>query len=90
LDVLGRRWSLRVLWELRASAASFRELQARCDGLSPTVLNVRLKELREVELVELTPTEGYRLTNHGDTIVGALGPLERVAGTVLRRGKGAR
>ena len=31
LDLLGRRWTLRVLWELRADALGFRELQARCD-----------------------------------------------------------
>ena len=31
LDLLGRRWALRVLWELRGGPLSFRELRARCD-----------------------------------------------------------
>lgn len=52
LDLLGRRWTLRVLWELRAEPATFRELRDRCGGLSPTVLNVRLKELREAGIVQ--------------------------------------
>ena len=53
LDLLGRRWTLRVLWELRdGSAASFRELRERCDKMSTSVLNQRLAELREAGLVD--------------------------------------
>jgi DNA-binding HxlR family transcriptional regulator len=51
LDLLGRRWALRVLWELRDGALTFRELRARCDEVSPTVLNQRLAELREAGIV---------------------------------------
>jgi len=52
LDVLGRRWSLRILWELRDQRLTFRELQRRCDDVSPTSLNQRLKELRMLQLVD--------------------------------------
>ena len=38
LDLLGRRWTLRVLWELRARTATFRELRELCDDVSPTVI----------------------------------------------------
>jgi DNA-binding HxlR family transcriptional regulator len=45
LDLLGRRWALRVIWELRASPGpTFRELQARCDGVSSSVFAERLRE----------------------------------------------
>jgi len=38
LDLLGRRWALRVLWELRSGPVpSFRELQSRCGGVSSSV-----------------------------------------------------
>jgi DNA-binding HxlR family transcriptional regulator len=37
-DLLGRRWALRILWELRDGPVGFGALQQRCDGLSPTVL----------------------------------------------------
>jgi len=62
LDLLGRRWTLRVLWELRgAPVPSFRELQTRCGGVSSSVLTDRLAELREAGIVERTDG-GYRLS----------------------------
>ena len=51
LDLLGRRWALRVLWELRSGPLTFRALQEACDGVSPTVLNARLAELREAGIL---------------------------------------
>ncbi|MGI9574711.1 winged helix-turn-helix transcriptional regulator [Alloalcanivorax xenomutans] len=65
LDVLGQRWTLRILWELRGEPLSFRELRSRCDQLSPTVLNERIKKLRELEIVEHREATGYRLTEAG-------------------------
>ena len=55
---------LDVLWELRAGRASFRVLRERCDGISPTVLNQRLKTLRTLEIVDLEEA-GYGLTIAG-------------------------
>ncbi len=52
LDVMGQRWALRILWELRDARLTFRDLQKRCDDVSPTSLNTRLKELRALELVD--------------------------------------
>lgn len=65
LDLIGQRWTLRILWELRAGAQTFRGLQARCGGISPTVLNTRLKALREAGMIDTAP-EGYRLTADGE------------------------
>lgn len=62
LDLLGRRWSLRVLWELQEGPLTFRALQAACDGVSPTVLQQRLKDLRAVRLVAHDGSRGYGLT----------------------------
>src|SRR2546429_4738769 len=74
LDLLGRRWALRVIWELRHDTVSFRELQARCDSMSPSVLNERLSELREAGVVELV-AGGYHLTADGRALLFALAPL---------------
>lgn len=62
LDLLGRRWSLRVLWELQSGPLTFRALQAACDGVSPTVLQQRLKDLRAARLVTHDGGQGYLLT----------------------------
>jgi DNA-binding HxlR family transcriptional regulator len=74
LDLLGRRWALRVLWELRPGALSFRALQDACTQVSPTVLNTRLRELREAGIIEKTDA-GYALTRQGEGLSEALGPL---------------
>ncbi len=75
LDLLGRRWALRVLWELRdGGSATFRELQRRCDGVSSSVLSDRLRELGEADLVG-HPGDGYALTEQGRSLLARLGPL---------------
>jgi DNA-binding HxlR family transcriptional regulator len=75
LDLLGRRWTLRVLWELRdGPVATFRELQARCGDISSSVLNDRVRELREAGIVA---SEGpYELTTEGAKLLEALAPLD--------------
>jgi DNA-binding HxlR family transcriptional regulator len=74
-DLLGRRWTLRVLWELREGALTFRELQARCGGMSSSVLNQRLRELREAQVVAVRDGRGYELTTEGHALLDALAPL---------------
>ena len=74
LDLLGRRWALRILWELRAGALSFRALREACGDVSPAVLNTRLAELREAGLVESTDA-GYATTGDGRDLCRALEPL---------------
>jgi DNA-binding HxlR family transcriptional regulator len=87
LDLLGRRWALRVLWELRdGRPAPFRELRARCDAMSTSVLNQRLQELREAGLVE-AGEGGYRLTPTGSRLHAALAPLDAWAKHWARRAR---
>lgn len=75
LDLLGRRWILRILWELRGAPLTFRALQAACGQVSPTVLNGRLKDLREAGLIQHEDQQGYVLTPEGKALLEALGPL---------------
>lgn len=79
LDLLGRRWTLRILWELRAGPAGFRELQSRCDGMSPSVLQQRLGELLEHRLVERADDGGWTLTRQARELVALGAPLARWA-----------
>jgi DNA-binding HxlR family transcriptional regulator len=77
LDLLGRRWALRVLWELRGGdSVTFRELQARCGGISSSVLNDRLRELREARILTSEPASGYKLAPAGRDLLEALKPLD--------------
>jgi len=79
LDLLGRRWSLRILWELRDHPLTSRALRAACDQASPTVLQARLLELRQANFVELIPDSGYGLTALGQELLEGLLPLHRFA-----------
>ena len=79
LDLLGRRWALRILWELRAGPIKFRALQAACENVSPSVLNDRLRELREAGLVERIEGEGYAATPLAIELEAILMPLDRWA-----------
>jgi DNA-binding HxlR family transcriptional regulator len=88
LDLLGRRWSLRILWELREQPLTSRALRAACDEASPTVLQARLSELREAGLVELKPASGYGLTPIGRELHENFLPLHRFAERWSKRGGG--
>lgn len=84
LDLLGRRWALRVLWELRDDPVpTFRELQQRCDMISSSVLSERVRELRQAGIVTL---EGFALTGEGRELLAALAPLDAWARRWARRG----
>lgn len=74
LDALGRRGALRVLWELRSAPLTFRALQAACE-MNPGSLNTRIKELRALHIVDHADG-GYRLTEHGQSLMAALQPLQ--------------
>lgn len=74
LDLLGRRWTLRIVWELREEARRFRDLQDLI-GASPTVINTRLAELRQAKLVWLDVEAGYRLTPLGQELLRLFLPL---------------
>ena len=74
LDLLGRTWSLGILWNLQQGPATFRELQQRCEQISPTLLNSRLKELICLQLLEKQEC-GYQLTASGLALLNIILPL---------------
>lgn len=75
LDLFGRRWSLRIIWELGNEPLGFRHLQRRCDGMSSSVLQQRLTELQEARLAEVLRDGNYTLTPLGHDARHALGPV---------------
>jgi DNA-binding HxlR family transcriptional regulator len=74
LDLLGRRWTLRVLWELRDGPVKFRDVAQRADAMSQSVLSRRLKELGAARFV-VGGEDGWRLSEGGAELLQLLLPL---------------
>ncbi len=72
-DVLGRRWALRLVWEMGDTPLTYRELASRVPDMSTSVLTQRLRELRSARLVE--HAHGYRLTPTGRELRAQLGSM---------------
>lgn len=83
-DLIGRRWAMGVLWTLsEIGPATFRDLQDKCETISPAVLNQRLKELQAARLVHKVAS-GYEVTEIGREIYRHLVPLGATAKTWAR------
>ncbi len=77
LDLLGRRWALRLLWELRSGPVGARALREQCDAMSSSVLYERLSELHTAGLIAKDDSGDYALTSLGADLGAALEPLDR-------------
>ena len=74
-DLLGRRWALRVLWELREAPLTYGELRAACDEVSTSVLAQRLRELTAARLLARDRDGAYVLTTTGAELLALLAPV---------------
>jgi DNA-binding HxlR family transcriptional regulator len=90
-DLVGRRWMLRIIWELQRSprALTFRELRTECGDMSSSVLTRRLRELGDARIVG-RDSEGYVLTPTGRSLVIALEPVLEWSKTWARELSSAR
>ena len=77
LNFAGRRWALRIVWELRVGPLNFRALQAASGNISPSVLQARLHELMDLRIIEKIPSLGYRLSASGDRLFQVLARLDK-------------
>jgi DNA-binding HxlR family transcriptional regulator len=75
-DLVGRRWTLRIIWELDRAPRplTFRELRTACGEMSSSVLTRRLTELIAARIVD-RDRDGYVLTPVGRALVVALQPV---------------
>jgi DNA-binding HxlR family transcriptional regulator len=81
LDLLGRRWALRILWELRDGPLGARAIRARCDDMSASVLYARLADLTDARLIEREGGGRYQLSRLGRSLGDAIAPLDDWART---------
>ncbi len=75
LDILGRRWAMRILWELRDTPCTSRALRRACGDASPGVMQTRLDELGQAGFVAKRPGGGYGLTDRGRDLLESFLPL---------------
>jgi DNA-binding HxlR family transcriptional regulator len=77
-DLIGRRWNLRILWELHQAGRplTFRDLRQACGDVSSSVLTRRLHELDDA-LITTHTGDGYVLTRTGEALVVSLEPVLR-------------
>lgn len=75
-DLVSRRWTLRIIWELHQadSPLTFRALRQACGEVSSSVLTRRLAELNEGRIVSHTG-DGYALTETGLRLTESMRPL---------------
>lgn len=78
LELLGRRWALRLVWELRRDNLSFSQLREQL-AVSPSVLSTRLVELGRAGILDRDGARRYRLTGHGRELARLLYELNRWA-----------
>jgi DNA-binding HxlR family transcriptional regulator len=88
LDLLGRRMTMRILWELHRAGGpmTFRLLESAAET-NPSVLNTRLKELRAARLVT-HGQGGYAVSGEGRSLVRLLLPLHEWAEQWASRAEG--
>jgi DNA-binding HxlR family transcriptional regulator len=77
LDLLGRRWTLRLLWELRGGPLGPRTILSMCDGLSSSVLYRRIRDLEEAGLIQRQTDGTYAMTSLGRELSDAMSPLSQ-------------
>src|SRR3954465_118652 len=77
-DLLGRRWAMRVLWELRDRPLRYAELRVRCEEMSTSVLAQRLRDLADAGVLA-QPDGAYGLTAAGRELLDHLMPLNEWA-----------
>lgn len=83
-DMVGCKWSLAVLGQIRAGVRRPGEIERAIDGLSKKVMNERLRKLQRYKIVErrvfaeVPPRVEYRLTRFGAEFASLLDGIEQL------------
>ena len=94
LDIVGDKWSLLIVRDMRHGKRTYSELAASAEGIPTNILADRLRRMEEAGLIEAKPYQerpvryAYELTAKGRGLGGVLGALARwgrkhIAGTVV-------
>ena len=84
-DLLGRRWSLTIVYASHSGAVRFNEFRQAVGDIPPHTLAARLSELEQAGVLERTvidsrpPRVEYRLTEEGQRLRAVVHALQRWA-----------
>lgn len=75
LNILGGKWKILIIWQLKDSAKRYGELKKSLPGATHKMLTQQLRELEQDEIIsrkvysEIPPKVEYSLTLLGKTII---------------------
>jgi len=75
LNILGGKWKILIIWQLKDSAKRYGELKKSLPGVTHKMLTQQLRELEQDEIIsrkvysEIPPKVEYNLTLLGKTII---------------------
>ena len=81
-DIIGAKWKILIIWELRENEKRFREIQKSIVKITDKMLTKQLRELEIAELIlrkvypEVPPRVEYSLTLLGKSILPVIEMLE--------------
>ena len=81
-DIIGAKWKILIIWELRENEKRFREIQKSIGKITDKMLTKQLRELEIAELIlrkvypEVPPRVEYGLTLLGKSILPVIEMLE--------------
>ena len=81
-DIIGAKWKILIIWELRENEKRFREIQKSIGKITDKMLTKQLRELEIAELIsrkvypEVPPRVEYSLTLLGKSILPVIEMLE--------------
>ena len=81
-DIIGGKWKILIIWDLKEGEKRFRELQKSVGKITDKMLTQQLRELEKAELIsrkaypEVPPRVEYSLTLLGKSILPVIEMLE--------------
>jgi DNA-binding HxlR family transcriptional regulator len=91
VDIIGRKWNLLIIWQLRDSTLRFSELQSRMCGINSKTITKHLRDLEQHTIItrtvypEVPPRVEYSLTERGRAILPIIDAMLEWGGAYLNQ-----
>ena len=91
VDIIGRRWNLLIIWQLKSRTMRFSELQSRMYGINSKTITKHLRDLEKNSIItrtvypEVPPRVEYALTDRGKAILPIINAMIEWGGIYLQQ-----